>query len=106
MPKVVERPKARRELEDIAVHISRHRPSAARGFLITVRKLYDALAAMPAMGSPWEPENQRFADIRFFTIPRYPNYVIFYRPVRGGVEILHVLHGARDLSTVLGADEL
>jgi toxin ParE1/3/4 len=25
------------------------------------------------------------------------NYLLFYRPMRGGIELLRVLHGARDL---------
>jgi toxin ParE1/3/4 len=105
MARIVERPEARRELEDIAVHIGTHRPSAARRFLATAQKLYATLAAMPALGSLWEPENPRFAGVRYFPIPRYPNYVIFYRPLSDGVEILHILHGARDLGPLLEADE-
>lgn len=105
MARIVERPKARQELEDIAVRIGTDRPSAAQRFLATARKLYATLAAMPAMGSLWEPENPRFAGVRHFPIPRYPNYVIFYRPLSDGVEILHILHGARDLRTILQAEE-
>jgi len=30
--------------------------------------------------------------------------VIFYHPLSDGVEILHVLHGARDLEAILGAE--
>jgi plasmid stabilization system protein ParE len=53
----------------------------------------------------WEPENPHFGGVRYFPIPRYPNYVIFYRPLSDGVEILHILHGARDLGPLLKADE-
>jgi toxin ParE1/3/4 len=105
MARIVERPKARQELEDIAVYIGTDRPAAARRFLAAARKLYGTLAAMPAMGSLWEAENPRFADVRHFPIPRYPNYVVFYRPLPDGVEILHILHGARDLGTILEAEE-
>lgn len=28
-------------------------------------------------------------------------YLIFYRPIRGGIELIRVLHGARDLRRVL-----
>jgi toxin ParE1/3/4 len=106
MARIVERPKARQELEDIAVHIGADRPSAARRFLDNIRKLYDTLAAMPAIGSLWEPENPRFAGVRHLPIPRYPKYVIFYRSLPDGVEILHILHGARDLGPLLEAEEL
>jgi plasmid stabilization system protein ParE len=70
MPRIVERPKARKELEDIAVYIGRHRPSAASRFLAVVQKLYGSLATMPEMGSLWEPENPHFAGVRYFAISR------------------------------------
>jgi hypothetical protein len=31
--------------------------------------------------------------------------VVFYRPVDGGIEVIRVLHGARDIDNIL-ADEL
>jgi toxin ParE1/3/4 len=34
----------------------------------------------------------------------YSRYVIFYRPIKDGVEIVRVLHGARDLGRALQAD--
>ncbi len=30
------------------------------------------------------------------------NYVIFYRPASGGIQIIRVLHGARDVSKLFG----
>jgi toxin ParE1/3/4 len=105
MARLVERPKARQELEDIAVHIGMDRPSAARRFLAAAQKTYTALAAMPEMGVLWEAENPRFQGLRHFPIPRYPNYVIFYRPLPDGVEILHILHGGRDLQFILEAED-
>jgi toxin ParE1/3/4 len=105
MARIVERPRARRELEDIAVAIGTDRPRAARGFLAAAQKLYGTLAAMPELGALWEAENPRFADVRHFPVPRYPNYIVFYRPLSDGVEILHILHGARDLKAFLEAEE-
>jgi plasmid stabilization system protein ParE len=31
----------------------------------------------------------------------FRNYLVFYRPIRDGIEVLTVLHGARDLHAVL-----
>jgi toxin ParE1/3/4 len=41
-------------------------------------------------------------DLRSFAVR---NHVIFYTPLPKGVEIVRVLHGARDLETVLRDDE-
>jgi toxin ParE1/3/4 len=105
MARIVERPKAREELEDIAVRIAVDRPAAARRLLAAAEKAYGLLAAMPGMGTAWEAEDPRFADVRYFAIPQYPNYVIFYRPLSDAIEILHILHGARDLPAFLAAEE-
>src|SRR5262245_24511888 len=105
MARIVERPRARQELEDIAVFIGTDRPSAARRFLAAARKLYEMLAGLPEMGARWEPEDPRFEGLRHFPVPRFPNYIVFYRPVADGVEILHVLHGARDLGPLLEREE-
>jgi toxin ParE1/3/4 len=84
MARLVERPKAGQELEDIAVHIARDRPSAARRFLAAAQKTYVNLAAMPEMGAVWPAENPRFQGLRYFPISRYPNYVNFYGPLADG----------------------
>ncbi len=105
MARVIERPKARQELEDIAVFIGMRSPSAALRLLAAARKTYDALAAMPEMGAVWETENLRFQGLRHFPISRYPNYVIFYRALADGVEVLHVLRGARNIQSILHAEE-
>jgi toxin ParE1/3/4 len=105
MARIIERSRAQEEREDIAVRIGMDRPSAATRFLAAARKAYETLAAMPEMGTVWEAENPAFAGVRYFAIPRYPNYVIFYRPLSDGVEIVHILHGARDLRGFLAAGE-
>ena len=41
------------------------------------------------------------ADLRFWPIKRYRNYLVMYRPLDDGVEIIRVLHGARDLAAAM-----
>jgi toxin ParE1/3/4 len=57
---------------------------------------------MPGLGSPWASDNPAMQDVRTTTVRRFKKYVIFYRPVEGGIEVLHVLHGARDIRSLLG----
>lgn len=38
--------------------------------------------------------------IRQWRLPGFENYLIFYRPLDDGVEILRVLHGARDIQRI------
>ena len=39
--------------------------------------------------------------VRFWTITKFPNYVIVYRPETVPLQVVAVLHGKRDLKEVL-----
>ncbi len=63
------------------------------------------LASMPGIGTPYEPDEALYADLRYLPVDRFRKYLVFYRSVPGGIEVLRVLHGARDISGIL-AEEL
>lgn len=60
----------------------------------------------PDIGWPYASSNPRLRDVRVISIGRFRNYLIFYRRKDDGVEVLRVLHGARDIRSLLGADQL
>ena len=81
--------------------------------LETALRFYDAAAAtfenlarMPGMGERRESSNPRLAGLRVWRIEGFANHLIFYRPVEGGIEIVRVLHGARDIDSVLEAEPI
>jgi toxin ParE1/3/4 len=81
--------------------------------LETALRFYDAtavtfenLARMPGMGEQRETANPRLAGLRVWRIEGFPNQLIFYRPIEGGIEIIRVLHGARDIDAVLEAERM
>jgi plasmid stabilization system protein ParE len=39
--------------------------------------------------------------VRFWTVTKFPNYVIVYRPETNPLQVIGVLHGKRDLKEVL-----
>lgn len=39
--------------------------------------------------------------LRFWTIPKYPNYVIVYRPETSAIQVVAVLHGKREMNEAL-----
>ena len=78
------------DLDDIAGYISQDNPEAARR---TVRRLWTAvksLAEQPEMGRPG-----RVHGTRELVVSDTP-FVVPYRVVGSEIEILCVLHGARD----------
>ncbi len=79
------------DVRKIRDHISQHRPRAAERMVSTILDKYTLLARFPELG----PKCDELAPgLRYFVVR---SYVIFYRPVTDGVEIVRVVHGARDL---------
>jgi toxin ParE1/3/4 len=99
MPSVVVRPRALVDLADIWAFIAEDSVKHADRFAAFIDSQFRALARQPHMGRS-RPELA--TDFRSFPVGRY---VIFYVPIRKGVEIVRVLHGARDVESVLQDDD-
>jgi toxin ParE1/3/4 len=82
---------AREDLDRIWDYIAQDDPQAADRFVRLIVSKFVMLASMPQMGCPRE---ELACGLRSFPVG---NYIIFYRVMEGGVEIVRVLHGARDL---------
>jgi toxin ParE1/3/4 len=82
---------AKRELQEIWVIIAEdNEPAADR----VIDRLYDAfsqLAEYPHFG-PAEPDLGQL--VRSWPVSRY---MVYYRPIESGVEILHIYDGSRDI---------
>lgn len=55
------------------------------------------LADHPGMGKLAGYRNPILEDIRVFPLKQFPNHLIFYRALKAGIEVVRVLHGARDI---------
>jgi toxin ParE1/3/4 len=47
-------------------------------------------------------KNKRLRLLRHWPVKNFDNWLIFYQAERDGAEILHVIHGARDIENILG----
>ena len=77
---------------------------AADRFLDAAQSTFQQLAEMPGMGRTRPFPQSVLKNLRSFRIRDFDNYLIFYRPIADGIEVFHVLHGARDLEAFF-ADE-
>ncbi len=89
------RPQAVRDLEAIADYISTDNPMRARSFVQEIRERCRLLGDFPESARRF-PELGKDAHI----LP-YRNYVIIYRNLPRRVLISRVIHGARDILSVL-----
>jgi plasmid stabilization system protein ParE len=94
--------RARRDLEKIRDHIAADNVEAAarvwEAFLDTADLLADNFeAGIRIINAP-----PRHADVRWFVIPRFRNYLIFYRRHSDTILVLRVLHATRDWTRFFG----
>lgn len=64
--------------------------------------IYDAcafLAAAPLRGH-FRP-NLTARSLRFWTLTRYPNYTVVYRPETTPLQVIAILHGKRNIRLIL-----
>ena len=61
------------------------------------------LAIRPLAGHPRTDITSR--PVRFWVLPHYSNYLIVYDPNSEPLHILRILHGARNASQLLSAEE-
>lgn len=95
MPRLKLQPRAERDLDEIKDYIARDNPRRALSFVRELRQVCERLAANPRMGRA-RPELR--PGLRSFP---HGDYLIFYRPLRDGVRVVRVLHGARDIRRLL-----
>jgi toxin ParE1/3/4 len=85
------------ELSAIWDYIAMDNLDAADRFIEAAYGTFQELARMPGMGRNRTFPQARLRNMRSFRIRGFENYLIFYRPIQDGIEVFHVVHGARDL---------
>jgi hypothetical protein len=51
---------------------------------------------IPPLAAEFWKASSRHAAIRWFVVPKYRNYLIFYQLFKDSIVVLRVLHAARD----------
>jgi toxin ParE1/3/4 len=97
MKRIIKRAAAYRDLDALAEFIGQDSPHAAIRFLEAADKAFELLLNMPGMGSLWQSSKPDFAGLRVWPIRGFEYHLIFYRTCDDGIEIVRVLHGARDI---------
>ena len=102
---VVIRPGATHDLRELAAHIELDSEGAAKRFEEAAAVVFAELLEMPELGASREWLSHRLPGLRMWPIPRFPNHLVFYRPTAAGIEIVRVLHAARDIDVLFTSEE-
>ena len=92
------------DLVEIASHIAQDNPDAAMRVLDEIERTFQFVALFPAAGTLYHSARKTLCDIRMMPAGIYRNYLVFYKAMEDGrgARILHVLHAARDIASVIG----
>lgn len=99
MPIILKRPRASRDLLEIWSYIADDSYSRADNLIGTFDAKFRLLAGQPELG---RRRDELAENLRSLAVGRY---VIFYLPVPKGIEVVRVLHGARDLNTIFQEED-
>jgi toxin ParE1/3/4 len=69
-------------------------PEAANRLIKEITRRFAILRDHPNMG---RGQDKLLVNLRSFAVK---NHIIFYQPFEGGIEILRVLHGSRDIGSI------
>jgi toxin ParE1/3/4 len=86
--------RAREDIKGIYRYIAGDNVAAARRLRTVFLNKFRLLAEQPLMG---ESRNDLASNLRMFVSE---NYVLLYRPSGAGIEIVRVVHAARDLAAL------
>ncbi len=95
------RPRARLDVVELATYIGNDSVAAANHFLDATEATFEFLAEWPEIGAVYPTKNDRLSGLRVFRVKGFPNHLVFYLERQNGIEIVRVVHGARDLDAAL-----
>ena len=102
---IIRSKQARQDLIDLAHYIALDNIEAGYRFLDAAEDAFRDPERMPFSGSAREYQDSSLSGIRMWPVKGFRKYLIFYRPLDDGIEIIRVLHSARDIAAIFSEDE-
>jgi plasmid stabilization system protein ParE len=92
-------PRALSDIGDIWDYIGEDNVDAANRVESAIFSACESLARHPLLGSKRSEITP--LPVRFWTVARFPNFIVVYRPDTRPLQVIAVLHGKRDLKALL-----
>lgn len=97
---ILKRPKAERDIEECFVYIGTENLDAALRFLISVEESLELLARNSEIGVVREFASSKYFGLRMWPVRGFDRYEIFYLQDETSIDVVRVLHSARDLKSL------
>ncbi len=95
------RPRADADIDQCFAYIARDNPGAAMRFLDALERSFSMIAEQPGIGSPRYAHLAALDGLRMWVVPDFENYLIFYIEKAHFVDVVRILHRARDVPSLL-----
>ena len=89
-----------RDLEELIDYLRDRSDEVAKRFVDATEGTFRFLAANREVGQLCHFGDPRLAGMRVWRVEGFRNHLVYFRPIADGVEILRVLHGARDIEAL------
>jgi toxin ParE1/3/4 len=96
------KPEAERDIEECFVYIGEDNLDIALRFLMAVEESIDEIGRNPYIGANREFKSLQNINLQMLLVKNFSNYQIYYSIDVKTIEIIRVLHGARDLENIFG----
>jgi toxin ParE1/3/4 len=93
---------AKADLIEIADYIAADNPEAAACFLDAAEATFAFIASLPSVGRTFSFQSPVAQGMRVWREEGFERYLIVYRVVESHIEIIRVLHMARDFPAIFG----
>lgn len=87
-------PRARKDLDEIGLYIAVDSVDAALSFVVLIEEKCQLIADTPHIG---RTRDDLAKSLRSFPVD---SYLVFYRTVHDGIEVVRILHASRDIPTL------
>lgn len=94
-------PEAEQDLAEQYAYIAGDNRDAADRYLEAAYDGFRKLDRMPRMGHRFESREPELAGLRSWPIQGFEYHTVFYRCLDSEIEVVRVLHGARDVLAIL-----
>jgi toxin ParE1/3/4 len=99
--RIIKRPQVVKDLIELATYLAEDSLDVSDNFLFSAEKTFQKLSQFPQRGKLSNFTHPQLTNIRQQAIEGFRKYLIFYRLTDSSVEIIRVIHGARNLEAIL-----
>jgi len=89
------------DIADLAEYLFERSEAIARRFVEQADFTIKELAKTPGIGSPKPYRAKKLAGMRSWWVKGFPKHLILYKLVEGGILVVAIVHGARNIPRIL-----